>query len=114
MQKLPVLVKAGSFIGTLSGMAVGTMTTPPLAGALAGGLIGAICGFVSGLAMHRQDKRDARRGKELDDMIGVTHGSIGAPPGSIPPGDLRRDPEEALELEGWANQWLTPPPPATR
>jgi hypothetical protein len=39
---------------------------------------------------------------------------MGAPPGSIPPGDLRREPEEGLELEGWANQWLTPPPPATR
>ena len=47
-------------------------------------------------------------------IIGVTHGSMGTPPGSIPPGDLRREPEDGLELKGWANQWLTPPPPATR
>jgi hypothetical protein len=114
MGKLPVLVKAGWLIGTMSGAAVGTMATPPLAGAVAGCLIGGLCGFVAGLAMHRQDTRDARRGRELDDIIGVTRGSMGAPPGSIPPGDLRREPEEGLELEGWANQWLTPPPPATR
>ena len=114
MGKLPVLVKAGWLIGTMSGMAVGTMTTPPLAGVIAGGIIGGICGFVSGLAMHRQETRDVRRGKELDDIIGVTHGSMGTPPGSIPPGDLRREPEDGLELQGWANQWLTPPPPATR
>ena len=114
MGKLPVLVKAGWLIGTMSGMAVGTMTTPPLAGMIAGALIGGICGFVAGLAMDRQETRDVRRGKELDDIIGVTQGSIGTPPGSIPPGDLRRDPENGLELEGWANQWLTPPPPATR
>lgn len=114
MGKLPVLVKAGWLIGTMSGMAVGTMTTPPLAGALAGGFIGGICGFIAGLAMDRQETRDVRRGRELDDIIGVTHGSIGTPPGSIPPGDLRRDPEDGLELEGWASQWLTPPPPAAR
>jgi hypothetical protein len=114
MQKLPVLIRAGWLIGTMSGAAVGMMATPPLAGAFAGGLIGGICGFVAGLAMHRQDSRDARRGKELDDMIGVTRGSIGTPPGSIPPGDLTREPEDCLELEGWANQWLTPPPPMAR
>ena len=114
MGKLPVLVKAGWLIGTMSGMAVGTMCTPPMAGVIAGALIGGICGFVSGLAMHRQETRDVRRGKELDEIIGITHGSMGTPPGSIPPGDLRRDPEDGLELEGWANQWLTPPPPATR
>jgi hypothetical protein len=114
MGKLPVLVKAGSFIGVMSGMAVGTMATPPWAGAIAGALIGGACGFIAGLAMHRQDTRDVSRGKELDEIIGITRGSIGTPPGSIPPGDLRRDPEDGLELEGWANQWLTPPPPATR
>jgi hypothetical protein len=114
MGKLPVLVKAGWLIGTMSGMAVGTMATPPMAGAIAGAFIGGICGFVAGLGMHRQETRDVRRGKELDEIIGITRGSMGTPPGSIPPGDLRREPEEGLELEGWANQWLTPPPPATR
>ena len=114
MQKLPVLVKAGWLIGTMSGAAVGTMATPPMAGAIAGALIGGICGLFVGLGLHRQDAREAHRGRVLDDIIGVTTGDMGTPPGSIPPGDLRRDPEDGLELEGWANQWLTPPPPATR
>lgn len=109
-----MLVKAGWLIGTMSGIGVGVMITPPLAGLIAGGLIGGICGFIAGLAMHRQDARDHRRGKELDDIIGITHGSMGTPPGSIPPGDLRRDPEDGLELDAWASQWLTPPPPTAR
>jgi hypothetical protein len=114
MGKLPVLVKAGWIVGTVSGLGVGTMVTPPLAGAMVGAFIGGVFGFISGLAMHRQDTREVSRAKELDAIIGITHGSMGTPPGSIPPGDLRRDPEDGLELEGWASQWLTPPPPATR
>jgi hypothetical protein len=113
MGKLPVLVKAGGLIGTMSGMGVGFMVTPPLVGALAGGLVFGICGVIAGLAMHRQDTREVRRGKELDEIIGITQGSMGAPPGSIPPGDLRREPLDGLELEIWASEWLTPPPPPT-
>lgn len=114
MGKLPVLVKAGWVIGTMSGMGMGVMVTPPIAGVIAGGFIGGLCGLLAGLGLHGQDRREVRRAKELDAIIGITDGSLGTPPGSIPPGDLRRDPEDGLELEGWANQWLTPPPPMAR
>jgi len=114
MHKLPVLVKAGLLIGTVSGGCVGLMLPPPLVGSLSGMIIGGICGLIAGTAMHRQDERERKRDLELDADIGVTRGSMGAPPGSIPPGNLEREPEEALELASWADEWLTPPPPMAR
>ena len=64
--------------------------------------------------MQRDDERGSRRGKELDDIIGVTGGSLGTPPGTIPPGDLRRFEEDGIEHSSWIAEWLTPPPPAVR
>ncbi len=108
----PSLLKAGIFSGLVAGLAVGAMLNPPSVGLLFGGTIGAVVGAVAGLAMAREDKRVTKRTRELDDIIGVTDGSLGTPPESIPPGDLRSTPEDELELQRWANHWLTPPPPA--
>lgn len=112
--QLPLLVKAGFAVGLVTGGGVGWMANPPLVGACFGALLGAVAGIVAGIAMQREDERGTERGRELDDIIGVTQGSLGAPPGSIRPGDLRRDPADSLALQSWAHEWLTPPPPAAR
>jgi len=114
VKSLSPLLGAGIFIGLAAGLAVGAMLHPLAIGLLAGGALGAAAGAAAGLAMDRDDRRVAHRTRQLDDIIGVTAGDMGTPPKSIPPGDLRRDPEIGLELESWARQWLTPPPPAAR
>jgi hypothetical protein len=58
--------------------------------------------------MHREQTRERARTEHLDDIIGITNGSMGTPPGSIPPEPFDADPE----LASWAHEWLTPPPPA--
>lgn len=108
------LLGAGIIIGLAAGIAVGAMVEPIGVGIVCGVVFGAAAGAAAGLVMERDDQRVSRRTRQLDDIIGVTTGDMGTPPKSIPPGDLRRDPEAALELESWASQWLTPPPPATR
>ena len=77
-------------------------------------MFGGAAGAVAGLVMHREGMRARTRTDQLDEIIGITKGSMGTPSGSIPPGDLRRDPEHALQLRDWAREWLTPPPPAAR
>jgi hypothetical protein len=112
--RLPLLVKAGIGVGMFAGACVGTMVSPPEIGVFMGIILGAIAGAAAGTAMQHDDELGSKRGRQLDDIIGVTRGSLGAPPGSIPPGDLRRDPESGLELQSWASEWLTPPPPNVR
>ncbi len=113
-KRAPLLVRAGMLCGLATGLGVGAMGSPLVAGLLGGASIGAIIGTIAGIAMHRTEQRRDARTRQLDDIIGVTKGDLGTAPGSIPPGDLRRDPEEALELESWQSEWLTPPPPAFR
>jgi hypothetical protein len=113
MRKTP-LVTAGIVCGVLGGFALGAMITPIGVGITLGVLLGALAGAAGGIAMQREDARTGKRTRQLDDIIGITKGSLGVPRGSIPPGDLRRAPEEALELQSWAREWLTPPPPKVR
>ena len=113
-RSLPPLLGAGILIGLAAGLAVGAMLDPLAIGLLAGGVFGAAAGAAAGVAMDHDDRRVTRRTRQLDEIIGVTTGDMGTPPKSIPRGDLRRGPEAGLELESWARQWLTPPPPATR
>ncbi len=107
------LVFAGAACGLVGGMAMGAMTSHAI-GVVLCMIFGAAVGAAAGIVMHREDERAGTHTRHLDDVIGVTKGSLGTPTGSIPPGDLRRDPESALELQSWAREWLTPPPPATR
>jgi hypothetical protein len=102
------LVRAGAGCGFCAGVAVGLMIGPASVGLLlVGTIVGTAVGVVCGIVMEREDKRASRRGKELDDIIGVTSGSLGTPSGSIPP-----PPPD--EKQAWLAEWLTPPPPATR
>jgi hypothetical protein len=55
--------------------------------------------------MHRDEGRRAARGRELDEIIGVAGGDMGAAPVSMPP-----PPPEPAPAE-WMSEWLTPPPP---
>lgn len=109
----PLLVKAGVGSGIVGGLALGAMVSPPVLGLSLGIGLGATIGTIAGLVMEREAKRRSLRTKELDEMIGVTSGSMGVPPGSIPPRDLARDPDASLELKAWVEEWLTPPPPTT-
>ena len=110
-KRMPLMLRAGMLCGLVTGLGVGAMGSPLFVGLLGGGLVGGIIGTIAGLAMHRTEQRRDHRTKQLDDIIGVTKGTLGTTPGSIPPGDLERDGEEPFELESW-NDWLTPPPPA--
>jgi hypothetical protein len=113
-KRAPLLLRAGILCGLVTGLAVGAMGSPLAAGLLGGAFVGGLIGTIAGFAMHLTDQRRVHRTKQLDDIIGVTSGSLGTAPGSIPPGDLERDPEDVLELESWKSEWLTPPPPAFR
>ena len=93
--------------GIVGGLAMGAMTSHVLGIAICA-MFGAAAGFVCGHVMDREEKRASERTRELDDIIGITNGSMGAPPGSIPP----PPPDDSSELEIWAREWLTPPPPA--
>ena len=104
-RRVPLLVGAGAGSGTLAGLAAGVMLSSG-AGIVIGTLLGAALGTVAGIVMDGDDKRAQRRTRELDDIIGVTSGSLGAPP-SLPPPNSERD----QELASWVTEWMTPPAP---
>jgi len=93
---LGVGIVLGVVAGGLLGMVAG------LGGVLLGLLAGGAAGFLAGAAMHRAEGRRAARVRELDEIIGVAGGDLGAAPVSIPPEPAPDD---------WMRDWLTPPPP---
>jgi hypothetical protein len=105
---LPAWVTAGAASGLLAGVAVGAMVPGP--GIALGLAIGLGVGAAAGSAVHKDQRRREARDRELDDIIGVTSGSLGAPPGSL----RRTEPPEAVAARAWMEEWLTPPPPAVR
>ncbi|HEY8040922.1 MAG TPA: hypothetical protein VIF15_14050 [Polyangiaceae bacterium] len=96
---LGVGILLGLATGILLGMVAGGM------GALVGLAAGAGAGFLAGTAMHRDEGRRAARARELDAIIGVAGGDLGAAPVSIPP------PADEAPSTQWMAEWLTPPPP---
>jgi hypothetical protein len=103
--ELPGWVTAGAGCGLASGLAVGAMTPSP--GMALGLVLGLCAGAAAGAAVHKDERRRDARDRELDDIIGVTKGSLGAPPDS-----LRAPPDEAIAARAWLDEWLTPPPPS--
>jgi hypothetical protein len=93
----------GAFLGLSAGVVLGIMAGP--IGAILAVAGGTVAGLVAGLAMHRDDSRRAARSRELDDIIGVTEGNLGAAPVSMPP------PRDDTAANAWMAEWLTPPPP---
>ncbi len=98
----------GVILGISAGIFTGIIAGP--VGALIGFCAGAVAGTAAGMAMDRDEGRRAARSRELDEIIGVTGGNMGAAPVTIPP----PEPSEARALaarERWLAEWLTPPPP---
>jgi hypothetical protein len=114
LPRRPMIAGAGS--GVLAGIAVGLFAGP--AGVAIGMWLGFTVGFVAGMVLAHEDDTRTRRTQELDAIIGITHGSMGAPPGSIPPRPIAAaelEDEDAPQLstkEAWLAEWLTPPPPS--
>jgi hypothetical protein len=93
-------VSAGAITGVMAG-AVGT---------LIGFCAGAAVGSIAGAAIYEDERRSSARSRELDAIIGVASGDLGAAPVTIPPAPS----ESTSGVEGherWLAEWLTPPPP---
>jgi uncharacterized membrane protein len=73
----------GGASGAIAGALVGAAAGPP--GALAGAIIGAVAGALAGAVIDKDSAESEERTRELDDEIGVTSGTIGAPNLKHPP-----------------------------
>jgi len=105
---------AGALSGVLSGIALGAFTGP--IGVVVGMWMGVGVGFVTGYVLAGEDEGRSHRSQELDAIIGITKGSMGAGPLSVPPtadamDDDGENPEPYSSKEAWLREWLTPPPP---
>jgi uncharacterized membrane protein len=85
----------GGASGAIAGALVGAAAGPP--GALAGAIIGAVAGALAGAVLDKDSSESDERTRELDDDIGVTSGTIGAPNLKHPPptGDSYAAPSSA-------------------
>jgi hypothetical protein len=104
---LPAWVKGGAASGLIAGVAVGAIAPHP--GMALGLALGLAAGAVAGMAMHKDERRRVARDRELDDIIGVTSGNLGVPPGSLHPSI-----DDPVAARAWLDEWLTPPPPVVR
>jgi hypothetical protein len=94
----------GVGLGLSTGIVTGMMGGP--VGLVLGVAIGGVAGFFAGAAMFRDARRRDARNRELDAIIGVTEGDLGAAPVAMPP----TEPGESA-ASAWIAEWLTPPPP---
>jgi|HubBroStandDraft_6_1064221.scaffolds.fasta_scaffold1442252_2 hypothetical protein len=99
----------GAILGLSAGIVTGIMAG--MVGALVGLCVGSLVGLVAGTAMLRDEGHRAARGRELDQIIGVSGGDMGAAPVSIPPTAMREAREAEESSKAWMAEWLTPPPP---
>jgi hypothetical protein len=104
---LSTAVGAAALSGLVGGLALGAMVGP--VGIFAGVGVGIVVGVVAGLVIDKDERLRAKRTRELDAIIGVTEGSLGA--GEVPR-SVDEDPETLSERERWVAEWLTPPPPS--
>lgn len=94
------IAAAAAIAGGAAGAVAGAIGGP--IGMVAGGAIGAAIGAISGATMENDEHRHDAHERELDDDIGVTKGTIGAPESVKRPSlevidEARRD-EEAKEM----------------
>ena len=78
--------EAATATGCLSGAAAGALAgaiAGPV-GAICGAVIGAVAGAAVGVGLGENEVLKDRAERELDDEMGVTAGSIGAPQTTIP------------------------------
>lgn len=69
--------------GAIAGAALGAIAGPP--GMAVGSVLGGVVGAIAGAAVARESERIGARTRELDEQIGVTAGSLGAPNLAHPP-----------------------------
>lgn len=86
-------VEAATIAGAASGAVAGAIAGP--AGVVIGGAVGAALGMAAGQAMEDNDDAASVHDRELDEVIGVTRGTVGA-------GPIARDSLNAL-VRGDAN-----------
>jgi transketolase N-terminal domain/subunit len=93
-----------ALLGVCAGVALGA-TAGPL-GVAFGIALGLAIGVIAGKVIEKDERIRAHRTRELDAVIGITEGSLGAGPVSlVPPSDA------PLDGDSWLAEWLTPPPP---
>jgi hypothetical protein len=108
-------IVAGALGGITSGVMLGVFTGP--AGTVLGMWMGVGVGLVTGYVLAEEHQSRSIRTGELDAIIGITKGSMGAGTGISappPPLDAAEDEEEMPQYstkEAWLKEWLTPPPP---
>jgi hypothetical protein len=98
----------GALLGISAGVLLGLVAG--WIGAIVGFAVGGAAGLLAGTAMHRDEGRRAARGRELDAIIGVDGGDLGAAPVSMPPPEPDDAPKEPSPAQ-WMAEWMTPPPP---
>ena len=106
---------AGALSGVLGGVALGVFTGP--IGTVLGMWMGTGVGLVVGYVLAEEHHSRSIRTKELDAMIGITKGTMGAGTGlSSAPPPMDEEVEEEVpqysSKEAWLKEWLTPPPPS--
>jgi hypothetical protein len=69
--------------GAIAGAALGAVAGPP--GIIAGAVLGGLVGAIAGAAVERGAERASDRTRELDQVIGVMGGDLGAPNLEHPP-----------------------------
>jgi hypothetical protein len=70
-------------LGAVAGATVGSIAGPP--GAVVGAVLGAAAGVIAGAAVVKDEHRREEEDRKLDEEIGVTAGSLGAPNLKHPP-----------------------------
>jgi hypothetical protein len=109
LPKRPII--AGVMSGLISGITLGAFTGP--VGMILGLLIGTMVGLFAGTMLAEEHETRTRRHKELDEIIGITRGSLGAGPIVRVKADESGDDDLPAysTKEAWLAEWLTPPPP---
>lgn len=109
MPRRPIV--AGGLSGVVAGIALGAFTGP--IGVVFGMWMGVGVGLVTGYVLAHEDETRSVRTQELDSIIGITKGSMGAGTIAVPDGTDGEDAEAPAysSKEAWLKEWLTPPPP---
>lgn len=111
LKRTPILVKAGAGCGAVAGVSIGLVVSTPF-GIVAGLSLGAIIGTIAGTVMDHDDQRSSQRTRQLDDIIGVTEGSLGTTaPIEEDPLIAEEGRSSEVELRAWVTEWMTPPTP---
>lgn len=69
--------------GTVAGAVVGSIAGP--VGAIAGAIVGSVAGAAAGAVLEDEAQRAHLHDEELDEVIGVYDGAMGAAPPNAPP-----------------------------